>query len=88
MKIDTQGYEDKILEGSLETIKNNKISIIQTEIMFDDNYNKYLNFIDIEKYIVPYNFRIVGINMVHDNMFSGLAFSGDIMYFNKNKIKF
>lgn len=88
IKIDTQGYEDKILEGSLETIKRNKISIIQTEIMFDNNYNKYLNFIDIEKYIIPHNFRIVGIDMVHDNIFSGLAFSGDIIYFNKNKIKF
>ena len=86
--MDTQGYEDKILEGSIETIKKNKISIIKTEIMFDDNYNKYLNFIDIEKYIIPYNFRIVGIDMVHDNMFSGLVFSGDVMYFNKNKIKF
>ena len=43
-------------------------------MMFDDNYNKYLNFIDIEKYIIPYNFRIVGIDMVHDNMFSGLVF--------------
>lgn len=88
VKMDTQGYEDKILEGSLETIKKNKISIIQTEMMFDDNYNKYLNFIDIEKYIIPYNFRIVGIDMVHDNMFSGLVFSGDVMYFNKKKIKF
>ncbi len=88
VKMDTQGYEDKILEGSIETIKKNKISIIKTEIMFDDNYNKYLNFIDIEKYIIPYNFRIVGIDMVHDNMFSGLVFSGDVMYFNKNKIKF
>ena len=88
VKMDTQGYEDKILEGSLETIKKNKITINKTQMMFDDNYNKYLNFIDIEKYIIPYNFRIVGIDMVHDNMFSGLVFSGDVMYFNKKKIKF
>jgi FkbM family methyltransferase len=88
VKIDTQGYEDKILEGSLETIKNGLINIIQTEIMFDNNYQKSFNFIDIEKYIVPHNFRLVGIDLAHDNLFSGLAFAGDIMYFNKNKIKF
>ena len=53
---------------------------------WEERYYKTL--FDIEKYIIPYNFRIVGIDMVHDNMFSGLVFSGDVMYFNKKKIKF
>ncbi|MAO32305.1 MAG: hypothetical protein CL824_02260 [Crocinitomicaceae bacterium] len=87
IKIDTQGYEDKVLEGSLNSIKNNKISVIQTEIMLDNNYKKYFSFSDLEKLIVPYNFRMVGIDMVHNNLFSGLIFAGDIMYFNKKKFK-
>ena len=87
IKIDTQGYEDKVLEGSQNTIKGNKISVIQTEIMFDNNYKKYFSFSDLEKFIIPYDFRMVGIDLVHSNIFSGFVFSGDILYFNKKKFK-
>ena len=83
LKIDTQGYEDKVLQGSLETIKKNKIGIIITEIMFDDVYDKHFCFSDLEKYLIPYNFRMVGIDMANNNIFSGLVFCADVMYFNK-----
>ena len=84
LKIDTQGYEDKVLEGSENTIKNNKINAIVAEIMFDDVYNKYLSFSDIEKFILPYNFRMVGIDLTNNNnLFSGLVFFADVYYFNK-----
>lgn len=83
LKIDTQGYEDKVLQGSLETIKKNKIGIIITEIMFDDVYDKHFCFSDLEKYLIPNNFRMVGIDMANNNIFSGLVFCADVMYFNK-----
>jgi len=83
LKIDTQGYEDKVLEGSLEAIKKNQIGIVITEIIFDDVYDKYFNFSDLEKFLIPYNFRMVGINLINNNIFSGLVFSADVMYFNK-----
>ena len=63
VKIDTQGYEDKVLEGSLETIKKNRIGIIVTEIMFDNIYDRYFSFSDLEKFLIPYNFRMVGIDL-------------------------
>ena len=44
------------MEGSLNTIKQNKIKAIVTEIMFDNVYDKYFSFSDLEKYIIPYNF--------------------------------
>ena len=84
LKIDTQGYEDKVLEGSLNTIKENKIKAIMTEIIFDDIYDKYFSFSDIEKFIVPNNFRMVGIRFQGDNLFSGTGFGCDVFYFNKN----
>jgi len=84
LKIDTQGYEDKVLEGSLNTIKENKIKAIMTEIIFDDIYDKYFSFSDIEKFIVPNNFRMVGIRLPCDNLFSGKGFGSDVFYFNKN----
>ena len=53
LKIDTQGYEDKVLIGCQETLKKNKIKAIIVEIMFDNVYEKYFSFSDIEKYINP-----------------------------------
>ena len=83
LKIDTQGYEDKVLEGSLRMIKENNISIVLTEVIFDNVYNNYLSFSDIEKFLIPENFRMVGINLSNNNLFSGIAFFADVMYFNK-----
>ena len=87
VKIDTQGYEDKVLEGSLNSIKQNKIKAIVTEIMFDNVYDKYFSFSDIEKFIIPYNFRMIGINLSNNSLFSGLIFVADVYYFNKNFYK-
>ena len=87
VKIDTQGYEDKVLEGSLNSLKQNKIKAILTEIMFDDVYDKYFSFSDLEKYIIPNNFRMVAIDLVNNNLFSGLTFYANVCYFNKNFYK-
>ncbi len=87
VKIDTQGYEDKVLEGSLNFIRQNKIKAIVTEIMFDNLYDKYFSFSDLEKYIIPYNFRMVGIQLCNNDLFSGSSFSADVCYFNKNFYK-
>ena len=84
MKIDAQLYEDKILQGSLKSLQNNKIMILQVEIVFNDYYEKYFTFSDIEKYLIPNNFRMVGINMVNNNIFKGAQFGADAYYFNKN----
>jgi len=83
LKIDTQGYEDKVLEGSSNSLKNNKIRAIVTEIMFDNIYDKYFTFSDIEKYLIPHNFRMVGIDLANNNLFSSLVFFADVYYFNK-----
>ena len=48
IKIDTQGYEDKVLKGCSELIKNDKINLIQVELIFADIYEKSLNFYDID----------------------------------------
>ena len=56
VKIDAQLYEDKILEGGLKSLENNKIKIIE-EIIFNDYYEKYFSFSDIEKYLISNNFQ-------------------------------
>ena len=85
LKIDTQGYEDKVLQGSQEILKKEIVYSVESEIMLDDVYEKYFTFNDLEKFLVPNNYRLVGINMTNNNLFSGIVFFADILYFNKKK---
>ena len=43
IKIDTQLYEDKVLQGCKNTIKNLKVDAIEMEIVFSDVYKKYFS---------------------------------------------
>jgi FkbM family methyltransferase len=84
LKIDTQGYEDKVLQGGINTLKQNKIKAVVTELMFDNVYDKYLTFSDIEKFLLPNNFRMVGIYLSSNSLFGNLTFFADILYLNKS----
>jgi len=48
---------------------------------------KYLTFSDVEKYLIPNNFRFSAITIANSNLFEGLVFFADVIYFNKSKIK-
>ncbi|MBD1139677.1 FkbM family methyltransferase [Pelagibacterales bacterium SAG-MED38] len=87
LKIDTECHEDKVLEGALNTIKNIPVNIVMLELRLDNVYDKYLTFSEIEKYLSPKEYRLVSINLLNDNLFSGLVFAADIMYFSKKKFK-
>ena len=60
LKIDTQGYEDKVLKGCSELIKNEKINLIQVELIFADIYEKSAPdscFCCSERRIAPQNYQ-------------------------------
>ena len=84
LKIDTQGYEDRVMQGGINTLKNKNIKAIVTELMFDNVYEKYFSFSDIEKYLLPNNFRMVGIYLSSNSLFGNLTFFADIFYLNKD----
>ena len=56
LKLDTQGYEEECLKGIGNQFS--KIKVILTEIMLYDFYGKSLSFYDLEKYLIPNNFRL------------------------------
>jgi len=85
MKIDTQLYEQQVLMGCENMIKNQKIDAIEIEIVFSSVYEKYVNFSDIEKYLLPYNYRFSGIELHNNSLFSGSIFFADILFLNKSK---
>ena len=86
LKIDVQGYEDKVLAGSKKNLEKDSINAIETEIMFDDVYKKNLNFSDIESFILPH-FRFCGIKTYNNNLFEGINFFAEIIYLNKKLLK-
>ena len=87
LKLDTSGFEYKVLIGSKKMITENKISSIETEFMFDDIYEIKSSFYEFEKEIIFNNFRIYaidhfkGFKNIFEHMFGVYA-----LYFNdKNK---
>lgn len=87
LKIDTQGYEDKILSGSKKSLELGKIAIIEFEMIFDNVYNKYLTFTEVEKNLIKNNYRFAGIETCNNNLFEGILFFGDLIYMKKNILK-
>ncbi len=87
LKLDTQGYEDKILSGGKNFLKSGKISVIELEMIFDNVYEKYLTFTDIEKNLLKNKYRFTGIETCNNNLFEGILFFGDLIYMKEDIIK-
>ena len=62
LKIDVQGYEDKVLEGAIKLLKMNKIKFIQLELILSEIYQNTLSIYDVEKYLIPNKYTLFGIS--------------------------
>ncbi len=62
LKIDTQGYEDEVLKGAAKALEQNKIDMIETELIVGDVYQKSLSFYDIESLLLPYGYKFYAID--------------------------
>ena len=56
-------------------------------MIFDNVYEKYLTFTDIEKNLLKNNYRFAGIETCNNNLFEGIIFFGDLIYINKKLLK-
>ena len=81
LKIDTQGYEDKILQGAKRLLETKSISYIEIEIIFNDIYEKKLNFLEIEQYLIPKGYELFAISNP-GNYYDDYIFQVDVIYFN------
>lgn len=85
LKIDTQGYEDKVLEGALELLKSQKIKLIQLEVLLTNVYDKALNIYDIEKYLIPYKYKLFA-NSVRGGSLHSELFQQDHIYVSSDTL--
>ena len=67
LKIDTQGYENEVLKGAQETLKSNKIDIIETELILGNMYEKTLSFNEIENLIYPFGYKLFALTNANSN---------------------
>jgi FkbM family methyltransferase len=64
LKLDVQGYEDRVLAGALQTLK--RVSVVMTEVSFTELYRGQPLFDDIHTILRTNGFRCIGvINNVH-----------------------
>lgn len=89
LKIDTQGFESDVLQGAQRMLKENKINIIELELVLGFAYKKTLSFFEIEKILTPYSYRLIAIKD-RGNLISFSNYQTDLIYVKHelyNKIK-
>lgn len=79
IKIDTQGYEDKVLEGAKEILKKSKG--IQVELSGEELYQGSALWIDIVHKLYSQNFKLWGMESAFVDYNSGKTLQWDGLFF-------
>jgi FkbM family methyltransferase len=66
LKIDVQGHEIQVLNGAKKLLSENSIKIIELEMMFDNTYDVYVPFFEIEKILNPCGYRLYCFSSVRN----------------------
>tara|TARA_A100001011_G_C14099425_1_gene752120 strand:+ start:210 stop:962 length:753 start_codon:yes stop_codon:yes gene_type:complete len=83
LKIDTQGFEDKVLNGAKNLIQNKIVKFIELEVMLDEVYDKTMTFHEIETQLRN-NYKLYGIDYQgFKNLSEGYMFAVDVLYIRK-----
>ena len=83
LKIDTQGNGPEVIEGAKKTLSNKLIDFIEIELILSPLYKKHNNILDIEKFLIPYSYKLIGINKFAHNILLNSPFSLDLVYCNE-----
>lgn len=78
LKIDVQGAEELVLEGSKATLKN--IESIILEVSFYDYYDHSTSFLNLEKLITPFGFKLFSILDISRNPMNGRTDWVEVLY--------
>jgi len=86
LKIDTEGYDKKVLEGGSNYLRNGKIKFILTEIGFTKQNTKHVNISTMISYMEDLDFTFLGIyGMDIRHVFWGGHF-GNALFVHKNHL--
>ena len=82
LKIDTQGSEPEVLIGAEKFLSEQRISIIEVELIIGVAYKRRLSFYDLEKTISKYGYKLIAISQ-GGNVISYSSYQVDLLYVNK-----
>ncbi len=86
LKMDTQGYEEPILRGAKNLIINQKIDLIELEIILGDYYEKSSSFKKIEDILSLGGYRLLALDR-RLNIFENKKFYFNAIYASQNFYK-
>ena len=86
LKMDTQGYEEPILRGAKNLIINQKIDLIELEIILGDYYEKSSSFKKIEDILSLGGYRLLALDR-RLNIFENKKFYFNAIYASQNVYK-
>ena len=86
LKIDTQGFEDKVLLGAQNLLRENRIKLIQLELIFSEIYEDPLQIYDVEKNLIPQNYKLFGISN-GGSLASNYIYQSDFIYISNDMYK-
>jgi FkbM family methyltransferase len=82
VKIDTQGYEKKVLDGAKESLKN--IKVIQLEMSFVQLYENDMLFFEMVKYLENIGFQFFALENGFSDPVTGRLLQADGIFVKKN----
>jgi len=82
LKIDTQGYESKVLDGAENVLKNFRGILI--EVSFTELYKKQKTWLELIKQIENLGFYIWSVDRGFTNKNNGKTLQADFVFFRRN----
>ena len=83
LKIDVQGYEKKVLKGARKLLKENDISVLIIEIIFDEIYGRGTSFYEIELRLIPKGYKLWDISHIYKDLTKNRTNWVDVIYVKK-----
>ena len=81
IKVDTQGKEQDVLKGMKNLIEEQKVSIIELELIIGFGYNKNFSFLDYENILIPNGYRLIALDNA-GNILSYSNYQANLLYVN------
>ncbi len=83
MKLDVQGAEKLVLEGSIKTLKS--VDVILCEVNFQELYKHAVLATDLIQFLKINNFIFFGIENMHQSLIDGTYTHGDAFFIKEKK---
>jgi FkbM family methyltransferase len=81
IKVDVQGFEDKVVKGGLEVFSKAKVLVL--ELSFQELYEGQPFFDDIYKMLIPMGFKFYGSMGLMKHPKTGLPLDADCLFINE-----